>query len=97
MTRDRVFVLTPKLGSDRTGPHADSAATEAKDVEGRPPGSQGDDVDYLQRRAEQEVAQAQQATNSAAVEAHYKLAEQYLERLSRAKPAEKVSELKRRQ
>ena len=42
------------------------------------------DVEYFQRRAEEEVNQAQQATVPAVVAAHYRLAELYLERVAQA-------------
>lgn len=38
------------------------------------------DVDFLLRRAEQEVAAAVQATHPAAVKAHYRLSGHYLDR-----------------
>lgn len=40
-----------------------------------------DDNDYLEARAEKELGMAQQAEQPAAVRAHYKLAELYLERV----------------
>lgn len=41
-----------------------------------------DDGAYYQRRAEEELAQAQRSSIPEVVAAHYKLAELYLERLS---------------
>ena len=40
-----------------------------------------DEDAYFYRRAQTELAQAQRATNPAAVAAHYQLAEAYLEKL----------------
>ena len=40
-----------------------------------------DDVDYYQRRAEQEIALAQNAQDNRAVQAHYELASAYLDRI----------------
>lgn len=43
--------------------------------------------DYLQRRAEEEVALSQRATDPAAVAAHYRLSELYLERIEGSTPS----------
>ena len=43
-------------------------------------GGSESDRHYFQKRAEEEVKLAQQATNAAAVAAHYALAELYLEK-----------------
>ena len=40
-----------------------------------------DDVDYYQRRAEQEIELARHAQDNRAVQAHYELASAYLDRL----------------
>jgi hypothetical protein len=40
-----------------------------------------DDRDYYERRAETEIALAQQASHKAAVQAHYELASAYLDRI----------------
>ncbi len=40
-----------------------------------------DDVAYFQRRAEDEIALAQRASSSRAVQAHYSLASAYLDRI----------------
>ena len=40
-----------------------------------------DDVAYYERRAEAELELARRATDSRAVQAHYELANQYLERI----------------
>lgn len=45
------------------------------------------DLDYFQRRAEQEVRSAQYATDPAAVAAHYAIAETYLDRVARIQDA----------
>jgi hypothetical protein len=45
------------------------------------------DAEYFARRAEQEVKLAQQATDPAAVWAHYQLSTAYLERLDPTPPA----------
>ncbi len=41
-----------------------------------------DDVQYYQRRAEEELARAQQAVDPEIVSLHYELAELFLERVS---------------
>lgn len=41
----------------------------------------GDDLAYLQRRAEEEIALAQRAAHASAVQAHYQLAAAYLDRI----------------
>lgn len=47
-----------------------------------------DDEAYFRRRAEQELELAQRAIDGAAVHAHYRLAEAYLERLEHSVEAE---------
>ena len=42
------------------------------------------DCDYWQRRAEEEVELARQASDPAVVAAHYRLSELYLDRLAKA-------------
>ncbi len=44
-----------------------------------------DDASYFQRRAEQEVEQAQRATQPEVVAVHYALANHYLERMAQSK------------
>ena len=44
--------------------------------------SEEDDLEYFQRRAEQELELAQKADVPAVVSAHYGLAEKYLDRIS---------------
>ena len=39
------------------------------------------DIEYFQRRAEQEIELAQRAGNSRVVQAHYELASAYLDRI----------------
>jgi len=41
----------------------------------------GEDVDYFERRAEAEIALAQKARNTEAVQAHYQMATLYLDRI----------------
>ena len=41
----------------------------------------GDDVAYLEQRAEEEIELAQQSEDSRAVQVHYELANVYLERI----------------
>ena len=48
----------------------------------------GQDAEYFERRAEAEIALAQRATDSRAVQAHYELATQYLDRLHADQDAE---------
>jgi hypothetical protein len=43
----------------------------------------GEDFDYYQQRAEAEIALAQRASDSRAVQAHYELASAYLDRIHR--------------
>jgi hypothetical protein len=50
-----------------------------------------DDLAYFERRAEQELQLAQQASDPQVVDAHYRLAELYLERLSTGRAADLVS------
>jgi hypothetical protein len=45
-----------------------------------------DDVEYWERRAEAEIALAQQAKHQAVVRAHYELASAYLDRIHGAEP-----------
>jgi len=52
-----------------------------------PTGQRGSDLDYFQRRAEREIRSAQGASEPAVVEAHYKLAESYLERVAQLREA----------
>lgn len=40
-----------------------------------------DDIDYFERRAEAQIALAQQAVNPRVVQAHYQLATSYLDRI----------------
>ena len=40
-----------------------------------------EDVNYFERRAEEEIEMAQRARNSEAVQAHYQLATAYLDRI----------------
>lgn len=40
-----------------------------------------DDVDYYERRAEEQIALAQKSRNTQAVQAHYQLASAYLDRI----------------
>lgn len=54
-----------------------AGAREMNDIE--------DDVQYYQRRAEEEVARAQQAADPRTVSLHYELAELFLERVSEIK------------
>jgi hypothetical protein len=51
----------------------------------------GDELEYFQRRAEEELERAQSSSVRVAVAAHFKMAELYLERIARmndASPAE---------
>jgi hypothetical protein len=41
----------------------------------------GDEIDYLQERAEAEIELAQRASHRRAVQAHYQLASAYLDRI----------------
>lgn len=49
-----------------------------------------DDISYFQRRAEAELALAQQATKPEVVAVHHKLAEAYFDRIVSAEPATQV-------
>ena len=52
----------------------------------------GGDWDYFERRAEAEIEMAQRARDSRAVQAHYELANAYLDRLyGRARKADPLS------
>lgn len=50
------------------------------------------DVDYLTRRAEQELELACRATHSAATAAHYRLSNFYLEQIEALQPSDSVRE-----
>lgn len=89
MARDLKFLFRPKLTSARTIVRAEATATGNKVGERQRINDTLRDVEYLQRRAEQEVAQAQQATDPAVVAIHFQLAEEYLERVRRLGPSEK--------
>lgn len=80
----------PKPNNGFVTPGADPAVTASKDVARQPREAQVDDPGYFQSRAEEEVIQAQQATDPAAVTVHYELAERYLERVT-PNPAERRS------
>ena len=41
----------------------------------------GDDIEYLEKRAEREIEMAQRAEDRRAVQAHYEMANAYLERI----------------
>jgi hypothetical protein len=45
-----------------------------------------DDLEYYERRAEAEIAAAQQARHQAVVQAHYELASAYLDRIHGEQP-----------
>jgi hypothetical protein len=45
-----------------------------------------DELDYYERRAEEEIARAQQAEHAYAVKAHYELASAYLDRIHGDEP-----------
>ncbi len=47
----------------------------------------GDEVAYFQQRAEDEIELAQRATHSRAVQAHYRLASAYLDRIHGDRPS----------
>ena len=47
-----------------------------------------DDLQYLEQRAEAEIALAQHASDSRVVQAHYQMATAYLDRLHGGDPAE---------
>ncbi len=46
-----------------------------------PPVNLANDIDYYERRAEDQIALAQRAVTPAAVQAHYQLAAAYLDRI----------------
>jgi hypothetical protein len=46
-----------------------------------------DEIEYYQTRAEAEIALAQQASHSKAVQAHYQLASAYLDRIHGETPS----------
>ena len=48
------------------------------------------DVEYFEQRAEAEIELAQRATDARAVQAHYQLATQYLDRIYSEPPAEQA-------
>lgn len=54
---------------------------------GAGPAAADEELDYLQRRAEQELEMAQRSASPEATAAHYQLAEAYLERMEARKAA----------
>lgn len=86
MTRNVTFLFMPR--PDREEVSAPAHPAGAGDAERQSARAQSDDPTYLQSRADEEVARARRAANPAIAAVHYELAGRYLERLSRARPAE---------